>query len=375
MNISKKTAMTIICGLTLLLSGCDSSESSSGQIQEYRVQKVNPVSRTLSTPYSATIRGRQDIDIYPQVSGTITQLLAEEGETVSKGKVLFIIDQVPYVAAVHTAEANVSAAKAAVAQALLNRDSRKELFSQQVISEHELQTAENGLLSAQAQLSQAQAQLERARNELSYTQVKSPANGVIGSLPYREGALVSPGMAQPLTTISDNSTMYVYFSISENRLLSMIRASGSKSDVLANMPEVSLVLNDNTTYEAKGHIETISGVIDRATGAVSVRAAFPNGKGLLHSGGSGNVLLPEEFDSCLVIPRTATFELQNLTYVYKVQNDTVHSTRVEVERLDGKEYIVKRGLQSGDEIVMEGIGLLHDGQAIKRKSVEKGGAS
>ena len=199
-----------------------------------------------------------------------------EGESVKKGQVLFIIDQVPYQAALNTAIANVEAAKASVATAQLTYESKQELYKNKVVSEFDLKTAYNTLLSAKAQLAQAEAQEVNARNNLSYTEVKSPSNGVIGTLPYRVGALVSASLPKPLTTVSDNSEMYVYFSMTENQLLALTRQYGSKDKALENMPEIELQLNDKSLYPQTGKIETISGVIDQNTGTVSLRAAFPN---------------------------------------------------------------------------------------------------
>ena len=175
---------------------------------EYAVMTIATTDREIPINYSATIRGRQDIAIYPQVSGTIFELCVNEGQTVSKGQPLFIIDQVPYKAALQTAEANVAAAKARVATAQLTYDSKKELYAKNVVSQYDLLTAENTLLTAKAQLAQAEAQRVNAANNLSYTVVKAPANGVVGTLPYRVGALVSASIPQPLTTVSDNSDVY-----------------------------------------------------------------------------------------------------------------------------------------------------------------------
>lgn len=173
--------------------------------------EVKAADKELSTSYSATIRGRQDIDIYPQVSGTIEKLCVTEGQTVRRGQLLFVIDQIPYRAALKTAVANVEAARAAMATAELTYNSNKELYTQKVVSEFSLKTAENTYLTAKAQLTQAEAQEVNARNNLSYTEVKSPSDGVVGALPYRVGALVGANLPYPLTTVSDNSDMYVYF--------------------------------------------------------------------------------------------------------------------------------------------------------------------
>ena len=335
---------------------------------EYAVMTIATTDREIPINYSATIRGREDIAIYPQVSGTIFELCVNEGQTVSKGQPLFIIDQVPYKAALQTAEANVAAAKAGVATAQLTYDSKKELYAKNVVSQYDLLTAENTLLTAKAQLAQAEAQRVNAANNLSYTVVKAPANGVVGTLPYRVGALVSASIPQPLTTVSDNSDVYVYFSMTENQLLNLTRQYGSIANTLKNMPDVQLVLNDGSVYDRTGRIESISGVIDTSTGSVQLRAVFPNADGLLHSGGAGSVIVPNIHKDCVVVPQVATFELQNKVYVYKVEDGKAASSMIDVEKINnGREYIVKSGLTPGDVIVAEGVGLLREGTPIVAK--------
>ena len=260
MTLNKKwMRLMVLVGCAALTASCKQAPVAQMEA-EYAVLKVSPSDKVLSTTYSATIRGRQDIDIYPQVSGFLTRLCVEEGQAVRKGQVLFIIDQVPYKAALETAVANVESAKAGLATAELTYNSKKELFAKKVVSEFDLKTAENSYLTAKAGLAQAKAQEVSARNNLSYTEVKSP----------------SDGLPQPLTTVSDNSDMYVYFSMTENQLLALTRQYGSKAEALKNMPEVELQLNDKSMYGEKGRIETISGIVDRTTGTASLRAVFPN---------------------------------------------------------------------------------------------------
>lgn len=360
-----KQVITVIC--SAVLAACGNAPAVQNQ-SEYQVMDITISDKELQTTYSAAIRGRQDIDIYPQVSGTLTRLCVEEGQAVRKGQILFIIDQVPYIAALRTAEANVEAAKAAVATSRLTYDSKRELYAQKVVSEFDLKTSYNSLLSAKAQLAQAEAQQINAANNLSYTEVKSPADGVVGILPYRVGTLVSAGMPKPLTTVSDNSDMYIYFSMTENQMLELTRRYGSKDKALAEMPAVSLQLNDRSTYAQEGKIETISGVIDTSTGTVSLRAVFPNKEGLLTSGGSGNIIIPVKKENCIVIPQAATYEVQDKVFVYKVVDGKVQSASVQVTRVNGgQEYIVENGLQAGDVIVVEGVGLLREGAPIVPK--------
>ena len=347
---------------------CGQAPTEQGPAQ-YGVTTIATTDREIQSNYSATIRGRQDIDIYPQDSGTISELRVTEGQSVSKGQTLFIIDQVPYKAALQTAEANVAAAKASVATAQLTYDSKKELFAKSVVSQYDLSTAENTLLTAKAQLAQAEAQRVNAANNLSYTVVKAPANGMVGTLPYRVGALVSASMPQPLTTVSDNSEMYVYFSMTENQLLNLTRKYGSIANTLKNMPDIQLQLNDGSIYDQTGRIESISGIIDSSTGSVQLRAAFPNKGGLLHSGGAGSIILPVNYTDCIVVPQVATFELQDKVYVYKVVDGKATSSMIDVEKINnGREYIVKSGIVPGDVIVAEGVGLLREGTPIVAKT-------
>ena len=353
-------------GCIVLATACRQSSQNQSVVGNYETMKVSASDAELTTAYSATIRGRQDIDIYPQVSGTIQELCVTEGEKVSQGQPLFIIDQVPYKAALNTAEANVKSARAALATAQLTYDSNKELFAQKVVSDYTLSTARNSFLTAEADLAQAEAQEVNARNNLSYTVVKSPADGVVGTLPYRVGALVSSSMTQPLTTVSDNSSMYVYFSMTENQLLSLVRQYGTLDSALVRMPDLQLRLNDQSVYEEKGRIETISGVIDRQTGTVSVRAVFPTKTRLLHSGASGSILMPSIYKDCIVIPQEATVKQQDKVLVYKVVDGKAASTLIQVADVnDGRTYIVTGGLSVGDEIVAKGAGLIREGMQIK----------
>lgn len=365
-TVNKKWLRLIgIVGCTVWMASCKQA-TDAGVKPSFAIMEVKAADKELSTSYSATIRGRQDIDIYPQVSGTIEKLCVTEGQTVRRGQLLFVIDQIPYRAALKTAVANVEAARAAMATAELTYNSNKELYAQKVVSEFSLKTAENTYLTAKAQLTQAEAQEVNARNNLSYTEVKSPSDGVVGALPYRVGALVGANLPYPLTTVSDNSDMYVYFSMTENQLLALTRQYGSMDEALKNMPEVELILNDNSVYNKKGVIESISGVIDRQTGTVMARVVFPNESRLLHSGASGTVVVPSIYKDCIAIPQGATVQMRDKVVVYKVVDGKAVSTLITVAGInDGREYVVLSGLQSGDEIISEGAGLVREGTQVK----------
>lgn len=351
--------------VAMLLSACGGA-TESGEAVEYPILSVSTSNETLDKSYSATIRGRQDIDIYPQISGKITSVRVKEGEVVRKGQTLFVIDRVPYEAALRVAEANLAAAKVGVESAELEYNSTKELFANDVVSSYELQQSLNSLHSAQATLAQMEAQQIDAANNLSYTEVTSPSNGVVGTIPYREGALVSASMATPLTTVSDNSEMYVYFSMDENSLLDMLQQYGSVEKALAQMPDVQLQLSNGSIYNHTGRVESISGVISQTTGTVSLRAIFDNPDRLLHSGANGSILFPEHYDNVITIPQESTFELQDKVLVYKVVDGVTRSTQITVSPIsDGRKYIVTGGLEVGDQIIAAGAGLLKDGMPVK----------
>ncbi len=351
--------------VAMLLSACGGA-TESGEAVEYPILSVSTSNETLDKSYSATIRGRQDIDIYPQISGKITSVRVKEGEVVRKGQTLFVIDRVPYEAALRVAEANLAAAKVGVESAELEYNSTKELFENDVVSSYELQQSLNSLHSAQATLAQMEAQQIDAANNLSYTEVTSPSNGVVGTIPYREGALVSASMATPLTTVSDNSEMYVYFSMDENSLLDMLQQYGSVEKALAQMPDVQLQLSNGSIYNHTGRVESISGVISQTTGTVSLRAIFDNPDRLLHSGANGSILFPEHYDNVITIPQESTFELQDKVLVYKVVDGVTRSTQITVSPInDGRKYIVTGGLEVGDQIIAAGAGLLKEGMPVK----------
>lgn len=369
MRKEKKMWMRLMgmLGCTLWLASCQ--QAPTGPMAgggSYETMKVATSDKEFTTTYSAAIRGRYDASIVPQVSGTIQRVMVSEGQKVKKGQSLFIIDQVPYRAALNTANANVQAAKAGLATAQLSYDSAKELFAQKVISEHQLKTTENALLTAKAQVAQAEAQEVNAKNNLAYTEVKSPSDGVVGAIPMREGTLVSPSMGVALTTVSDNREMYVYFSMTENQLLSMTRQYGSMDEALKAMPAVRLKLNDGSLYDQPGKVESISGVIDRQTGTISVRAVFPNEGGILHSGFNGAVVMPSVYKDVIVIPQAATVQLQDKYLVYKVVDGKAASTIVSVAPTsDGCEFVVTDGLKPGEEIIAKGAGLVREGTPVK----------
>ena len=350
-----------------LLTACGNNQSGMklGD-NEFAVLAVNSTTSDQTTSYPATIRGTQDIVVRPLVSGFIDKLCVDEGATVRKGQALFQIDPTQYAAAVGQAKAAVEMAKANVATLTLTEKNKKALFDQKIISDFEYQTAVNNLLTAKANLAQAEAAYTAAKQNLDFCTVKSPSDGVIGTFPYRIGALVSPSISEPLTTVSEIGDMYVYFSMTEKQLLDLTRAGGTLKEQLEKMPAVKLQLADGTMYDAEGKIDAVSGVIDQTTGSVSMRAIFPNKQNILRSGGMANVVFPYTMSEIILIPQTATQEIQDKKFVYVLQPDsTLKHTEIQISNLiDGKNYIVTGGLKEGDQIVVEGVQTLQDGQKI-----------
>lgn len=367
--MKNKVLAIIFCAIALASCNQNKTQTATQKENYYETMEVTLSDRTLTTGYSAAISGVQTVEIRPQVSGMITDILIEEGESVRKGQVLFVIDQTPYKAAYEIAVANVKSAEAALSTAKLILDSNKNLYEQDVVSEFDLMTAQNDLTEAEARLALCKAEEVNASNNLSYTEVRSPVNGVASMIPYRVGALVNSNIAQPLVTVSDDSRVYAYFSMAENQMLDMVQQYGSLNNAIRQMPEVELVMSNGEKYEYTGKINAISGTISESTGAVSIRAVFNNRNHLLRNGGSGTIIIPMTLQNCMVIPQSATYELQDRVFVYKVVDGKASSTEIHIApQNNGVEYIVTDGLEVGDIIVAEGAGLIKEGTPIKSKN-------
>lgn len=361
--------VAVTASVTIASCGGDQQQQMQQQAPSIAVQSVAMGETNLNSTYPATIKGKTDIEIRPQVSGFITKVHVDEGQHVRRGQLLFTIDQVQFQAAVDQALAQVNSAKTAVQTAQLTADSKQHLYERNIISEYENQLAKNSLAQAKAQLATAEASLVSARKNLAYTEVVAPSDGVIGSIPSREGSLASPSMMQPLTTVSDNNEVYAYFSLNEKDIL-MLTDNGEVplNKRIGEMPEVTLRLADGTVYPLKGKVATVSGVIDNTTGTATVRALFPNPNGMLRSGSTGQVLIPVTQESVLIIPQKATFEIQDRKFVFVVNDSNkIVSTPITIApQNDGKSYVVTSGLAEGQRIAVEGVGsTLREGMAIQ----------
>ncbi len=366
--------------IALAFTACGNKQEMPEASNDFAVVTVEATNAALETSYPATIKGMQDIEIRPKVAGHITRVLVDEGQFVKKGQRLFIIDEVQYAAAVEAAQASIKVVEANIATQKLTVDNKKMLYDRQIVSKYDYDLAVNQLKSLEAQLETAKSQLTSARQNLSYCIVTSPADGVVGMIPFRVGSLVSSSSAQPLTTVSNISEMYVYFSMTEKQLLEMTKGEGGVTQALESMPEVTLTLADGTKYAQKGKITAISGVIDRTTGAVQMRATFDNTGKILRSGGTGSISIPTDATSVITVPQKATFDIQDKKFVYIVEKDnTVKSREITVlPQHDGVNYVLTSGLKAGERIVVDGVNQLKGGQKINpitpeqaAKNVEK----
>lgn len=368
-GLTKQVVLSaMVFGFAVTSCGTKEQEKTQQAAPSIAVATVKKTSVDLETVYPATIKGQRDVEIRPQISGFITKVCVDEGQQVSAGQTLFVIDQVQYEAAVRQAKAGVAVAQESVNSAQITAGNKKKLYDKNVISEYENQLAQNDLASAKAGLAQAQAALVTAEKNLSFTVVKAPSSGYVGSIPNREGSLASPSSAQPLTTVSDISQVYAYISFNEKQVLEMTQSgSVSLSAALAAYPEVKLKLSDGSYYASAGKFSTMTGLLDNTTGSATVRVQFANQNGMLRSGSTGSVVIPMHVDDVILIPQNATTEIQDKKYAYVVGKDNkVESRAIEVlANNDGQNYVVVAGLSDGERIVVEGVGItVRDGSVI-----------
>ena len=361
----RKNKILMFAAATMLLASCGGGggRPSFGD-NEYPVATVGTSSTTMQSTYPATIKGVQDVEIHPKVQGFITQINVKEGQTVGAGQVLFVLDNVTYQAQVRQAQASVNTAEAALNTAKLSFENSQKLHQNGVIGDFELQSATNQYEQAKAGLAQAQASLASAKEMLSFCYVKSPAAGVVGSLPYKVGTLVSAG--NTLTSVSNISSMEVYFSMTEKDVLEMGKNAGGLTGAIKDMPAVQLKLADGSLYGLEGTVTKMSGVIDPTTGSVQMIAVFQNPDKLLKSGGSGTIVIPHSNNNAIIIPQSCVSEVQDKLFVYLLGKDNkVKYSEIKVDpQNDGNNYIVTEGLKNGDKYVTNGITKLNDGVEI-----------
>ena len=353
----KKIVMIAAVAATLVSCGGGGGRPTFGD-NEFTVTTAGESNAELQSTYPASIKGVQDVEIRPKAQGFLTQINVKEGQTVSAGQVLFVIDNETYQAQVRQAQAAVNAAQQQCNTAKLTYENSQQLHEKKVIGDYELKTSQNTFESAQAQLAQAQAALASAKEALSYCYVKSPAAGVVGTLPFKKGALVSA--SNVLTTVSNISSMEAYFSVTEKEAM-VISQKG-----LASLPSVKLQLADGSIYGSEGTISKMSGVIDAATGSVQLIASFANPEKILKSGATGTIIIPRVSSNVIIVPLSCVSEVQNKKFVYTLTKDNkVKYTEIQVDpHNDGNNYVVTGGLKAGDKYVTNGITKLNDGMEI-----------
>lgn len=375
MQLSKSLvpALLISTIATTAIIGCKGKDDKAAQQQKqvvpYKVIGLKKSTATLYAEYPARLQGIQDIDIRPKIDGYIDKVHIDEGAEVRAGQVLFTINNPQYGQDVNNASAAIKSAEAAVAAAQLKVKKTKPLVEQGIISAFELENAELDLRAQEANLAQRRAAFNNAKINQGYTTVTSPVNGVVGLLPYRIGSYVNSATAQPLTTVSDISKVYAYFSINEKQQLAFIESATGNTfqEKINQMPPVELVLSNGDVYSEKGKVQTFSGQVNAATGSFNVRAIFPNNARLLRSGSSASVRIPTQVNNAIIIPQYATTELQNKRMAYIVgEENKVKAVVVKVRPIPGGKYfVVDEGLNENDQLIIEGIGIITEGTPIQ----------
>lgn len=350
--------------IVLLLSSCGSDTKNGkrpGTPQTYSELTLEPRSATIFNDFPATIEGIEIVQLRPMVDGYLEQIYVPEGANVTKGQLLFKIKNPVYDEAVVTAKAAVQSAQANVDAAKMNVEKVRPLVEKDIVSKYELESAQYSLQGMQAALAQANAALRNAQTNVGYTTLRSPITGVMGTIPYKIGDLISSTTSSPLTSLARIDQVYAYFALSEKQLLNLSnRVPGSTlQDKLDHLPAVSLVLADGSQYPQKGKLETASGMITTGTGTVSLKAQFQNPTNLIRSGASAVVRIPRTIDTGLLVPQSATYELQDKRFVYLLieGNKVVSMPITGPATNDGKYIVAATGVKRGDRILLNGLNL------------------
>ncbi len=338
------------------------------------VMDVAYASANTDTEYPVAIQGKTDVEIRPQVSGTLDKIFVDEGAYVTAGQPLFKINDNPYRQQYNSASASLNAAEAAVLNAQLEIEKLTPLVANKVVSDYQLKTAKANLAIAKATVAQSKAVVGTAQINLGYTIIKAPVSGYIGRLPKKQGSLISQADPEALTTLSDTKDVYAYFSLSENDFINFKSQykGNTLNDKLKGLAPVSLVLSDDSVYPQTGKIDMVDGQFNKTTGAITLRAKFPNANGLLRSGNTGKVKISIQHQNAIVIPQDATIEIQDKVYVFVVdKKNAVTRQPVVVSGKSGSDYLISEGIATGDRIVLKGFENLPDGATIVPDNAKK----
>lgn len=369
-NIKMKNVIITSFILALVLSSCaDKSQApAAAPAPVLPVMAITSENTTTDNEYPASIQGTVDVEIRPQVSGNLDRVLVDEGAYVSKGQSLFKINERPFREQLNNALASLHAAEAALINSQLEVDKLTPLVQNKVVSDYQLKTAKASQKIAAANIEQAKAMVASAKINLGYTNVTAPVSGYIGRLPKKQGSLVSASDVEPLTTLSDVHEVFAYFSLGETDFINFKSqyAGNSIGDKIKKLPPVSLILADNNAYPQTGKIDMVDGQFDKTTGAITLRATFPNANGTLRSGNTGRIRLGLQHDDAILVPQSATIEMQDKVFVFTVGKDNkVTKMPITVVGKSGTNYLIKDGVQAGDQIVLSGIDKLQEGQVIQ----------
>ncbi|MXV17693.1 efflux RND transporter periplasmic adaptor subunit [Hufsiella ginkgonis] len=359
----------------LIYSGCAPSAGQNAAPpagEELPVITVSSRPVTTYTEFNASLQGSRDIEIRPQVDGYLQAIFVDEGAYVHRGQSLFRIDPASYQEQLNTANSLLLSAKAALENASINVEKLTPLVQNKVVSEVQLRLAQSAYESAKANVAQATAQVQAARINVGYTVVTAPVDGYVGRIPFKTGSLVGKTQAEALTVLSENKEMHAYFSMSEVDFL-RFKEDFPGADVpekIARLPQVELLLADNSIYAVKGKVELTEGQFGKTNGTISFRATFPNAGGLLRSGNTGKIRIPSQVTGALLVPQEATYELQDKIFVYALtDSNKVLGKPLTITGTTGNYYLVSGGLKAGEKIVYQGISRLHDGTVIRPQTI------
>ena len=359
------------------LSGCGGGNRGAGggqQAPSLPVMTIAPSSAVVAKQYSARLEGVVTVEVRPQVGGTLREIAVDEGAFVKKGQLLFGIDDRVYREELKSAIAARHAAKAALDVAAIEVERLKPLVKNKVVSTIQLKQASANHRAAKAALEQAEAAVQMARIDVEYTRIQAPVDGYIGEIPFRLGSLVSKNQAEELTTLTDVHEIRAYFSMSEIDFVRFKQQFPGKSieEKLSAVPPVTLLLAGGGRYPFEGRLDAVSGQFDRSTASVMFRATFPNKDGRLRSGNTGKVSVAYRYDNVFKVPQASTTDLQDRIFVVKVtEGNAVARTPITVVGETETDYIVSKGLEEGDMIVLSGFGRLPDGAVIDPKPAGK----
>lgn len=362
--------------ITLLLISCGNKNEGAPASAPATLPVLNIAyqSAATETEFPVAIQGKNDVEIRPQVNGTLDKIYVDEGAYVTQGQLLFKINDNLYRQQLNNASASLNASEAALINAQLEVEKLTPLVHNKVVSDYQLKTAKANVTIARSNVAQSKSAVEAARINVNYTLIKAPVSGYIGRLPKKQGSLISSNDPEPLTRLSDTKEIYAYFSLSENDFINFkTNYQGTTiNDKLKNLPPVSLVLSDNSVYPQSGKIDMVDGQFDKTTGAITLRARFPNANGLLRSGNTGKVKISIQHNNSILIPQEATIEIQDKLYVFLVdKKNNVARQPIQVSGKSGTNYLVADGIKTGDRIVLKGFENLPDGATIIPQNATK----